>query len=72
MGSLGRPCLISLVAIARIASTSTRIFTIVSVIAAVGDTSVYDSSLLKKLSMRPKISARASCLALTSLAAYKC
>jgi hypothetical protein len=70
MGSvLVRPCCISFVAIAKTFSTSTIIFTIMSVIAAVGGTFVYVSRRLKKFSIRSKMSTRASCAALTSLAA---
>jgi len=67
--SLDRPCFISFVAMARIESTSIIIFTITSVIAVVGGTSVYDSRRLKKLSMRTKMSISISWLASTSLAA---
>ncbi|KAH8986684.1 hypothetical protein EDB92DRAFT_1878259 [Lactarius akahatsu] len=52
-------------------STSTIIFTIMSVIAAVDGTSVYVSSRLKKFSTRSKISTSASWLSLTSLAAKR-
>ncbi|KAH9969676.1 hypothetical protein BC827DRAFT_1161841 [Russula dissimulans] len=58
----------SLVAMARIESTSTMILMIMSVIAAVGGTSVYDSTLLKKFSMRLKRSTSMSWLASTSFA----
>ena len=44
---------------------------IISVIAAVGVTSVYVSSRVKKNPMRSKSSARTSLLAVTSLAAYR-
>ena len=67
--SLARPCFISFVAIAKMFRTSAIILTMISVIALVGGTSVYDSSRLKKFSIRSKRSARASSLALTSLAA---
>ena len=66
---LVRPCLSSFVEIAKILRTSTIIFTIMSVIAAVGGTSTYVSSRLKKLSTRSKTSTRKSWLSLTSLAA---
>jgi hypothetical protein len=49
-------------------STSTIIFTEMSVIASVGRTAVYGSRRLKKLSILPKRSTRASWLASTSLA----
>jgi hypothetical protein len=67
--SLDRPRFISFVAIARIESISIIIFTITSVIAAVGGTAVYDSRRLKKPSMRTKMSMSTSWLASISLAA---
>jgi hypothetical protein len=66
---LDRPCFISFVAMAKIESISIIIFTMTSVIAAVGGTSVYDSRRLKKLSIRTKISMSTSWLASISLAA---
>ena len=45
------------------------IFMIMSIIASVGRTAVYDSRRLKKFSMRSKTSPRESWLASTSLAA---
>lgn len=54
--SLNRPSFASLVAIARIESTSTIMFTIISVIATVGVMTVWTSSWRKKLSMRSKSS----------------
>ena len=69
VNSLDRPRLISFVAIARIERISVIIFTIASVIAAVGGTSVYNSRRLKKLSIRTKTSMSTSWLAATSLAA---
>ena len=68
---LFRPCRISLVAMAKTFSTSTIIFTILSVIAAVGGTSVYVSRRLKKFSKSSEMSIRASCAALTSLTAWR-
>ena len=67
--TLARLCFISFVAIAKMFRTSTIILTMISVIAFVGGTSVYDSRRLKKFSIRSNRSARASSLALTSLAA---
>ena len=67
--ALARLCFISFVAIPKMFRTSTIIFTIISVIALVGGTSVYDSRRLKKFSMRSNRSARASSLPPTSLAA---
>jgi hypothetical protein len=52
-------------------STSTIISVIMSVIAAVGATSVYVSRRVKKYPMRSKSSARMSPLAATAWAAYK-
>ncbi|KAF8476629.1 hypothetical protein DFH94DRAFT_757142, partial [Russula ochroleuca] len=57
--------------IARIESTSIMIFTITSVIAAVGCSSVYVSRRLKNPSMRTKMSISTSWLASTSLAAKR-
>ena len=65
---LVRPCFISFVEIAKILRISTIIFTIMSVIAAVGGTSMYVSSRLKKFSTRSKRSTSTSWLPLTSLA----
>ena len=61
--------LIAFVAMARMESISTIIFIMTSAIAAVGVTSQYVSSLLKKVSIRPKRSMSVCWLALTSLAA---
>ena len=69
--SLADPRLSSFVAIPKMLSTSTIISVMISVIAAVGVTSVYVSSRLKKNPMRSKSSARTSLLAATSLAAYR-
>ncbi len=62
-------CLISLVTVPKIPSTSTMIFMMISLIASVVGTSVYVSSLRKKPSMRSKISKSVSLLAATSFAA---
>ncbi|KAF8259406.1 hypothetical protein EI94DRAFT_1751706 [Lactarius quietus] len=66
-----RPRFISFVARANIFSTSIIICTIMSVIASVGRTAVWDSRRLKKFSMRLKRSTRASWLASTSIAAER-
>ncbi|KAI9446090.1 hypothetical protein H4582DRAFT_1903327 [Lactarius indigo] len=63
------PCFISFVTIPRIESTSTMIFTMMSIIAAVGRTSIYFSSRKKKYSKRPNRYTRVFWLARTSLAA---
>src|SRR6267154_1714626 len=69
--SLNRPRFTSFVAIARMASTSTIISTIMSIIAVVGVIPVYISSRWKKRSIRFKMSTSLSRLALASLAAWR-
>jgi hypothetical protein len=61
--------LIAFVAIAKMFSTSTMDFTIMSEIASVERTAVYDSRRSKKFAVYPKRSIRVSWLASTSLAA---
>ena len=58
--SLIRPCLISFVATPRIDITSTMIRVIISIISAVGGTSVYISKRRKNISIRSKMSTRVS------------
>jgi hypothetical protein len=67
--ALTRPCFISFIVIAKIFSTSTIIFTIMSVIASAKRTAEYDWRRLKKFWMHTRRSIRASWLASTSLAA---
>jgi hypothetical protein len=68
---LVRPCRTSFVTIPRIEITSTMILTMISLMAAVGWTFIYASRRLKKNSIRPKRSIRASLLARTSLIALE-
>ena len=62
--SLILPCLISLVIKARIRSTSTTTFMIISIISSVKGSSVYVPSLLNIFSIRSKMSRSVSLLAL--------
>jgi hypothetical protein len=71
ISSLARLWLISFVAIPRIDSTSTMIFTMMSVIPTVGGTSIYVSSLRKKFSICSKTLVRASWLAEAALTALE-
>ena len=64
---LGRPCLICFVASARVESSSTMIFTTISVIAGIGGTLVYMSRRFKKRSMDSSRSTRESKSSLTPL-----
>ena len=69
--ALADPRFNSFVAIPKILTTSTIICVIISVIAAVGATSVYASRRVKNHPIRSKSSARTSLFAATPWAVYK-